>query len=164
VGENTRQIAQAIRAERHDLERNIDELQEQAKALTDWRTHYRRNTGTSLAVAFGGGVILGLLASGSRSTGVRRRVGPTSDGTAAPTASGGSKPGKLTALKTLADNPRARQQVGDTWDHMLEALIAVASAKAMDLIGNVVPGFRDEYDARTMERPGHGAVPRRADV
>ena len=73
------------------------------------------------------------------------------------------KPRKLAALKTLADNPRARRQVGDAWDHMLEALIGVASAKAIDLIANVVPGFRDEYRARTV-RPSHGEVPRPAGV
>ena len=162
MGEDTRQIAQVIRAERHDLERNIDELQEHAKALTDWRTHYRRNTGAALVVAFGGGAVLGLLASGSRSTDLRRRLGAISHTVASPVAPERSKMRKLAALTTLADNPRARQQVGDAWDHMLEALIAVASTKAIDLIGNVVPGFRDEYHART-DRP-NGDTPRRANM
>jgi hypothetical protein len=155
VGEDTRQIAQEIRAERHDLERNIDELQEHAKALTDWRTHYRRNTGASLVVAFSGGVFLGLLAAGSRPSGGHRLSGETDDTSAVPAWPEESKPGKLAALKNLADNPRARQQVGDAWDHMLEALIAVASTKAIELIGSFVPGFHDEYHARATERPTH---------
>jgi len=174
VGEDTREIAQAIRAERHDLGRNLDELQEHAKALTDWRTHYRRHAGTSLAVAFGGGVMLGLLASGgsSRNGAAGRRWKKSNlaadlgeSGTRPPSVSRSSKLGlgKLTALKHLADNPRARRQMGDAWEHMLEALIGVASAKAIDFIGNVVPGFREEYHSRTDgDARGHGDAPRRA--
>jgi hypothetical protein len=147
VGEDTRQIAQEIRAERNNLGRNLDELEQHAKALADWRTHYRRHAGPTLAVAFSGGVILGLLASGSRSNVGRRRLVPAdyaSPAPAMPSSPQAVKPRKLAALKTLADNPRARRQVGDAWDHMLEALIGVASTKAIDLIANVVPGFRDE--------------------
>ena len=168
MGEDTRQIAQEIRAERHELGRNLDELQQQAKALTDWRTHYRRHAGPTLAVAFSGGVILGLLASGSSSNRSRRRLVPADyvspEPAMPPQDPQTLKPRKLAALKTLADNPRARRQVGDAWDHMLEALIGVASAKAIDLIANVVPGFRDEYRARTTDRPSQADIPRPASV
>lgn len=167
MGEDTRQIAQEIRAERNNLGRNLDELQQHAKDLADWRTHYRRHAGPTLAVAFSGGVILGLLASGSRSTGGRRRLVPADYASPEPEMPPGPqsvKPRRLAALKTLADNPRARRQVGDTWDHMLEALIGVVSAKAIDLIANVVPGFRDEYRTRTSDRPSHGEIPRPAGV
>jgi len=59
-------------------------------------------------------------------------------------------------LRTLADNPRARQQMGNVWDAMLEALIGVASAKAIDFIADVVPGFRDEYRSRRTDRVSQG--------
>ena len=51
-------------------------------------------------------------------------------------------------LKVLTANPRARQQVGDTWQAILEALVGVAAVKAVDWIGTVVPGFRDEWEVR----------------
>lgn len=168
MGEDTRQIAQVIRAERHDLGRNLDELQQQAKALTDWRTHYRRHPGTSLGLAFGSGMILGLLASGSRARGGRNRgwssslAGFTRTSAESATPDSPSRPSRLAALKHLADNPRARRQVGDAWDHMLEALLGVASAKAIDLISNVIPGFREEYRSRTGEAEPRHDVPRRA--
>jgi hypothetical protein len=38
------------------------------------------------------------------------------------------------------------------WDEILEALITIASAKAVDLLGSVVPGFRDEYETRHARR------------
>lgn len=144
MGEDTNQIAQAIRAERRDLGRNIEELQRHAKALTDWRTHYRRHTGPALAAAFGGGLILGVMAQGSRANrkGAASAIAPV------------TKPRGLNNL-TLAVGPRARRQMTDTWDALLEALIGVASSKAAALISDVVPGFRDEYRARA-EPPHHG--------
>jgi hypothetical protein len=163
VGENTGQIVQALRAERHDLGRNLDELQEHAKALADWRTHYRRHAGASLAVAFGGGVVLGLLAGGSSGgSRIRRSTADYARSGATLTPSAPPRPNRLAAIKQLADNPRARRQVGDAWDHVLEALIGIASAKAIDLISNMVPGFREEYRSRAGSAQSQYDVPRRA--
>ena len=145
MGEDTRQITQTIRAEREVLGRNIEELQQHARALTDWRTHYRRHTGPALAAAFGSGMILALMADFSRSSRPRgASVMPQM-----------SKPGLLSSLTTLAEHSRARRQMTDTWDRLLEAMIGVASSKAADFISDVVPGFRDEYRARA-GRPGAG--------
>ena len=94
-----------------------------------------------LAVAFSGGVLLGVLARG-RARG-SRLVDDYSPGLPeAPRHAG------FNALKALGDNPRARQQVGETWNEILETLIGLASSKAIGLLGDVLPGFRDEYDTR----------------
>ena len=143
MGENTRQIVEDIRAERHELGRNLEELEAQAKDLADWRTHYRRHPGAAIAIAFSGGVVLGLLGAGSPgglrdidTDAVRRDASPR------------SRHAGFNALKALGDNPRARQQLGDTWNEILETLIGLASVKAVNVIGNLLPGFRDEYEAR----------------
>jgi hypothetical protein len=142
VGEDTREIEREIQAERRDLGQNLDDLQSRARALTDWRTHYANHTGATLALAFGGGMALALLARRPRrpeSQEFRPEHQQTRVG--------------FSALKALGDRPRARQQVTDTWDHMLEALVAVASVKAAEWVGSFVPGFRDEYDTRAHGRP-----------
>lgn len=138
MGENTREIEREIQAERRDLGQNIDDLQSRARSLTDWRTHYRNHAGASLAVAFGGGIALGLLATGRQRS---PRPEFRSSEPAPPRVGFG-------ALKALGDRPRARQQANETWDHILEALLAVASAKAVEWIGTRVPGFQDEFQSR----------------
>jgi len=140
VGEDTRQIERDIRMERKNLDRNLQELEAQAKALTDWRTHYRNHPAASLSVALGGGLLMGLLVGG------RRNGHAPSVDLPRPRSAG------FNALRALGDNPRARQQVGDTWNRILETMIGVASAKAVELLSSVVPGFRNEYRTRHPER------------
>ena len=144
MGEDPRAIEEAIRMERHELGRNIDHLQERARALADWRTQYRNHAGASLALAFGGGIALGLLA---RRSGSRPRYSYTDRPDVEP-----SRPVGFHPLKAIGENPKVRQQVGEVWDEILEALITVASAKAVDMLGSVVPGFRDEFELRHTRR------------
>lgn len=144
MGEDARAIEEAIRQERHELGRNIDHLQERAKALTDWRSQYRNHAGVSIALAFGGGIALGLLA---RRAGTR----PSYSYTERPEAES-SRPVGFHPLKAIGENPKVRQQVGEVWDEILESLITIASAKAVDLLGSVVPGFQDEFESRHARR------------
>jgi hypothetical protein len=141
VGEDARAIEEQIRAERNDLGRNIDQLQQRARAMTDWRTQYRNHAGVSLALAFGGGVALGLLAR--RGSSVPRFDRPDLEP---------ARPAGFNPLKAIGENPKVKRQVGEVWDEILEALITIASAKAVDLLGSVVPGFRDEYETRHARR------------
>ena len=137
MGEDTRQIEREIRAERDDLGRNLQELQRQTRDLTDWRTHYRNHSGAVLAAAFGGGLIIGLLSAPHGRQRFPSEVPRTR-----------FRPAGLGALQALGDNPRARQQVGETWEQILDTLIGVASAKAIDVLGSYVPGFRHEFESR----------------
>ena len=141
MGEDARAIEETIRMERHELGRNIEQLQDRTRALTDWRTQYRNHAGVSIALAFGGGIALGLLARRSGSSPARYAYQNRADNE--PSRSVGFNP-----IKAIGENPKVKQQVGEVWDEILEALITIASAKAVDLLGSVVPGFRDEFDQR----------------
>jgi hypothetical protein len=137
VGEDTHRIEEEIRAERRELGKNLKTLEYQAKDFADWRRHYRRHAGAVLAVAFTTGALIGLK---SRSAGARPMARPRPD--ASRPAQAGFSP-----LALIRDNPRARQAVGSKWDGILEALINVASATAVDWISHAIPGFREEYVA-----------------
>jgi hypothetical protein len=137
MGEDARQIEREIRAERDHLGRNLQELQRQTRELTDWRTHYRNHAGPFLAAAFGGGLAIGLLSI---------RHGRETFRSEAPQPR--FRPARFSALRALGDNPRARHQVGETWQQILDTLIGVASAKAIDVLGSYVPGFRHEFESR----------------
>lgn len=151
MDEDTRRIEAEIRAERHALDRNLQTLESQAKALTDWRTHYERHPGAALGLAFGAGLLLSL--SVGRSAG-RRAL--TDEPSYEPPVSAASPPRQPRAgrqrvanvLRAMGDTPRARHQVTETWQNIVEALVGLAAVKAVEWIGNAVPGFRDEYDAR----------------
>ena len=149
MGEDTRQIEREIREERNDLDRNLRELGRQTRELADWRTHYRNHSGAFLAAAVGGGLLLGMLTAPRRAH-TRPNRAPVephhADWQPAERRHGPSR--SLQALKAISDNPRARQQVNDIWQQILDTLIAVGSAKMTDLLGSYVPGFRKEYDAR----------------
>ena len=135
MGADTRRIEDEIRAERQQLDRNLHTLESKARELTDWRGHYRRHAGAALAIAFGLGVLLGT--GGRRGTASRRPMATPH------TVRAGFNP-----LKIISDNPRARQQVDETWQNILETLVAMAAAKAVQWVSSLVPGFRDEYEAR----------------
>ena len=140
MGADTRRLEDEIRAERQQLDRNLHALESKARELTDWRGHYSRHAGAALAVAFGIGILLGT--RGKHHRGRTASWKPVQSSPASESHIG------FNPLKIISDNPRARQQVGDTFQNILETLVAMAGAKAIQWIGSLVPGFRDEYEAR----------------
>jgi uncharacterized protein DUF3618 len=146
MGESTSQIERDIAAERNDLGRNLQLLEHKARSLTDWRMHFRKHPFALMAVALGGGALLGVLTN--------RLGGPEAsefeeDDYLEPESARYSRPSAFAASAA-----QARRQFGDTWDHIAEALLAVASAKAIQFVADKVPGFREEFAARHPEHRG----------
>jgi hypothetical protein len=123
VGENTRQIEREIEAERHDLGRNLNELEMKAHELGDWRTHYRSHPKVLLGIAVTGGMVLGAM------TGRRRHAPfrPSSDG----------------VDRLPRPQGRLSRQIEDTWVTISDALLGLATAKVMAAVSSVVPGFSE---------------------
>ena len=126
MGENTNQIERDLAAERHQLTRNVNELESKAQQLGDWRTHYRNNPTVLLGIALAGGLVLGAMAK-------RGRPSRFSD-----------------AADTIARLPRPQsrlsRQLEDTWLSVSDALLGVATAKVMAVVGSVVPGFNEHVN------------------
>jgi len=151
VDEDTRRIEAEIRAERHALDRNLQTLESQAKALTDWRTHYERHPGAAVGLAFGAGLVLSLSVgrSARRSASFDELADePPMSAVSAPRQPRAGRQRVANVLRAMGDTPRARHQVTETWQNIVEALVGLAAVKAVEWIGSAVPGFRDEYDAR----------------
>jgi hypothetical protein len=147
MGESTSKIELDIAAERNELGRNIQLLEHKARSLTDWRTHYRNHPFAMMGIALGGGVLLGALTSGAGGAAAARDF--DEDQLLEPEEHGYSSPSAF-ALSAA----RARRQLGDTWDHIAEALLAVAAAKAVQFVADKVPGFREEFAAKHPEHRG----------
>lgn len=151
MGENTNQIEQEIRARRADLGRNLDELEDRARELADWRTHYRNHHGAFIGAAFGLGALIGLMAiphaSGPRKM---RRVAlhqdPIHDYEPHDTSHDPYRP-RHNWRDGQGTTARAVRQLSDTWSQIADALLRTASDKAVELVGNVVPGFRDHLES-----------------
>ncbi len=141
MGESTNEIERDIAAERHQLGRNLQLLENKAKSLADWRTYYRSHPFAMMALALGGGLVLGAITS-SVSHG-------TSSGDDFSTRD--TEREYPTASPFSSSAARVRRQFGDTWDHIADALIGVAAAKAIDFVSEMVPGFREQFAARHPE-------------
>ena len=140
MAESTRQIEQHIAAERRALGRNLQELEDKAAALTDWRTHYARHPFAIIGAAFGGALAIGFLSAGSA-----RRESHWSTLTSAEDQPRYSSP---VSSNVRASAVRVQEQTMDTWNHIVDTFIGLAAAKAIDFVSQKIPGFGEEYSRR----------------
>ena len=148
MGEDTNRLEQEIRARRAELGRNLDELEDKARDLADWRTHYRNNTGTFLGVAVGLGLLLGLTAlpGGRKSNWV---VVPERDASHDPEYFDPPRRARWTqGPGTVA---RVARQFGDTFDQIADGLVRTASAKVLQVVAENVPGFSEQVESPNVQ-------------
>jgi hypothetical protein len=133
VDQTTHQIESNIERTRNELGANLYELEHKVKQLGDWRHHFSNHPLMLVGAAFGGGVLLAsILAPG-------KRTQPAS-------------PLQLSAgLNGNSDGrsePPARPQTTNAWDHMRDALLGVAATRATEFLGELVPGFAEEFRSK----------------
>jgi hypothetical protein len=136
VETNVRALEHQILERRRRLDRNLNALEQEARSLVDWKIHYRRHPGPALAAAATAGMVLAAVTRSRR--GPRQSSRPFSLGS----RSLGSR------LRAFDPENRAGRAVDETWHRLLDTFIKLASAKAVALISDAVPGFEEEY-ART---------------
>jgi len=144
MGESTSQIEWDIAAERNALGRNLHELGARTRELADWRTYFRNHPFAMMGVALGGGLLLGAFTAGSTPSGMSSLMGEST--------SYSEPDNEYPAVSRVSSQAaRLRRQFGDTWDHVADALLGVASAKAIEFVSQMVPGFQEQYSARHPE-------------
>jgi hypothetical protein len=153
VGENTNQIEQEIRERRSDLGRNLTELEDKARQLADWRTYYRDHPRAFLGAAIGAGVVLALTTVPRKP--VRKFDFDADDAEAMPERDTSHDVYLLNG--SHRDEPfrapsqtvrHIRRELGDTWEQIATGLLHLASAKAVQLVSDLVPGFSDYVEQR----------------
>lgn len=133
MGENTNQIEREIAMERAELGRNLEDLEQKAKALTDWTVHYRNRPGLFLGAAVGTGMLLGALTAGEESVRTVR--------------------GSQVLARPVRERSAKADHVIDTWTHISDAFVGLATAKVIDVISEFIPGFRDQYERHVGPSP-----------
>jgi hypothetical protein len=128
--ETTAEIATHIETTRDHLGANLHALERKIKSATDWREYFQSSPMTVVGAAFAGGVLLAM-ATGTRPRRVRGSVRAISEH----------------ALPRRPMGPHA-QEVVTMIDNVKGALIGMAATRVKDLVADVLPGFRDEFDRR----------------
>ena len=124
MDQTSREIEQHIDRTRERLGSHLMELDHKIEAATDWREHFRARPGVFLGAAFVGGATLALALHA-------KSPQPVSDDS---------------PIRRLVDDPNSAQaQVLDVWNTLKSALIGVASARVINYLGELVPGFDDHY-------------------
>lgn len=121
MNDDIARIQQEIDSEKAALASNLSELEVKAKDVTDWRVQVRKHPLGSVGVALAAGVAVAVL---TKQGGPRRSHAPH-DG-----------------------NGNGNAPSGAAWSHpvvdrVINALIAVAAAKAVEMISETLPEFAD---------------------
>ena len=128
MGQTTHQIEAHIEDTRKDLGSNLHELEQKVKSVTDWKQHFKSNPMTMLGVAFGGGILLATVLGGRKSRRGER---------------GFSSP--ATGSDFHAGTDHQKHKALETWDNIKGALIGVAATRFKDFVGEIVPGFQEQF-------------------
>ena len=139
MGQETNQIEAHIEDKRADLGSNLRKLEQKVKSLTDWEHHFQKNPMTLLGLAFGGGILLAAALGGRR-----RRRGTRS----------------FSSLPADRKHQGTEHRAMETWDNIKGALIGVAATRFKDFVGEIVPGFHEEFkQAEGKATPHTGPYP-----
>jgi len=142
MGQTTHQIEAHIADTREKLGDNVRELERKVKAVTDWKQHVQTSPMTMLGVAFGGGILLATMVARPR----RPRRNKNDSFSDSPTS---------VFNKEHANDQK--DKVLETWNNIKGALIGVAATRFKDFVGEVVPGFHEQY-TRTEESAKAGEI------
>ena len=137
----TENIEQEIDRGRELLRSNLEELEARVRSAVDWRRAYRDNMATALGIAFGGALLLGLM--------VRRRPNEPPVAEYQPAMDAGGR-----------RSDARRREMSLAWRAIENALIGVAATHLKDVLGKVVPGFREQLAGREGDGRRHDGAPR----
>ncbi len=135
MGEESNQIERRIAVERGQLGQNLNELQSKVEQATDWRFQFQKRPMLMMGLALGGGVLLASV-SGRRSRSSRSYREDRGDITAEHRR--GTELQKTKAL--------------ETFDTIKGAMIGVAANTFKDLLGQLIPGFHEQFEKTAQEK------------
>jgi hypothetical protein len=133
MGQTTDEIENQIEDKREDLKSNLQELETRVKTATDWRHYFAEHTGTMIAAAFGGGVLLAAMLGGR------------------------SNPASLSQARGPAETARTwtrgtKHEVLENLDSIKSALVGAAATRFKGILGEVVPGFNEHLAKAEADR------------
>ncbi len=135
MGQTTNQIEAHIENTRENLGSNLYELENKVKSAFDWKQQFQNNPSLMLGAAFGGGILLASMLGGNRKS--RRR--------------GNYYTGQTRSSEPHEGSDRQKHHALETWDNIKGALIGVAAERFKNYVGEIVPGFHEQYEKTDAE-------------
>ncbi len=132
MGQTTDQIENQIEDKREDLKSNLQELESRVKTATDWRHYFAEHTGTMIAAAFGGGVLLAAMVGGRSNRASLSRA--------------------ESSESTRPWTRGTKHEVLENLDSIKSALVGAAATKFKGILGEVVPGFTEHLAKAEADR------------
>jgi hypothetical protein len=131
MGQTAHQIEAHIDDTRENLGSNLHELEQKVKSVTDWKQHFRTNPMTMVGVAFGGGILIATMLGGRR-----------------------NRRGQALSSHAISAEPHAaadhqKHKALEAWENVKGALIGVAATHFTDFVGEIVPGFHEQFQHMT---------------
>jgi hypothetical protein len=170
MDEKPNEIMNHIESQRHQLGRNLDELEARVKRTADWRAQFDRNPMLMIGVALGGGVLLESIVNGA----VRRNSHISSTSTSESDLSTGASYGYDDSVRSTSGSTTSsaavnsaispargevKGKVTDTLEQIKGALIAFATAKVKDFMAEALPGFGEHLEhAERQHLAGRGTA------
>lgn len=133
MGQNSDQIERQIDVRRGELGQSLNELQAKVEQVTDWRAHFQKRPMVIIGAAFGGGLLLASM-TGRRSRSRRHYREDTQP---------------LHASEHRRGTELQKGKALETFDSIKGALIGVAANTFKDLLGELIPGFRQQLEQTT---------------
>lgn len=139
MGEKSNQIERRIVAERGHLGQNLNELQSKVEQATDWRFQFQKRPMLMMGLAVGGGLLLASVTGGRSKS--RRRYG--------------EERGDISREHRLGAELQKGKAL-ETFDTIKGAMIGVAANTFKDLLGQLIPGFHEQFEKTAREKRAGG--------
>jgi hypothetical protein len=146
MDEKSDQILEHLETQRNQLGANLNELETRVRRTTDWRAHFDNNPMLMLAGALGGGILLGAMVGGSKSS--------RSSGSSYTSSRHFSGAGSSTSVNPSSATYAQKQRASEAIDHIKAALIAFATSKAKEFLNQALPGFDNYFREAESTRSG----------
>ena len=135
MDEKSDQIERQIVAERGQLGRNLNELESRVQDMTDWRAQFQKRPMLMIGVAASGGLLLASI-TGRRSRSRRRPAEDSGDG----------------RYEHRRGTELQKNKALETFDTIKGAMIGVAANTFQDFLGQLIPGFREQFQKTAQEK------------
>jgi Protein of unknown function (DUF3618) len=142
MAEEPNEIRRHIDATRQQLGRNMGELEGRVKKATDWRAYFDKSPMTMLAVAFAGGIVL---------SGVMGRTGSSGNGHHPISQNGDNQSAPGVQYR--------KSEAADMLDTVKGAMIGWTANQFKTMLGELLPGFRQEYQRTENQKNSHSPAP-----
>ena len=118
MDEKSSEIIDEIETSRQKLGENLHDLESRVRVATNWRTYYERHPYLFIGSAVGGGILLSGILRGGRGSNGR------------------------TIRHEVRHQAPEKGPGAEILDQVKTALILYGAAKAKDVLGEILPGFR----------------------